>query len=90
MVLGRMVLECQQNQVLCSLELSMVLLKGYNSTHNIYNALFYCIYRSLLTENFLPLGKWFARSDPSMGSDGRYMRMYSCLMFSCLPSGFVS
>ena len=31
-----------------------------------------CAFRSLLTENFLPLGKWFARPDPSMGSDGRY------------------
>lgn len=31
-----------------------------------------CTFRSLLTENFLPLGKWFARPDPSMGSDGRY------------------
>ena len=30
-------------------------------------------HRSLLSENenFLPLGKWFARPDTSMGSEGR-------------------
>ena len=28
--------------------------------------------RSLMNESFLPLGKWFARSDPSVAPDGRY------------------
>ena len=29
------------------------------------------MYRSLLSENFLPLGKWFVQPDASVTTDGR-------------------
>ena len=38
------------------------------------------LYRSLLNENFLPLGKWFARPDSSVATDGRYMRSYGAII----------
>ena len=36
-----------------------------------------CVYRSLMVENFLPLGKWFARPDSSVALDGRYRHTHT-------------
>ena len=36
-----------------------------------FSFLYLSLLRSLLSENFLPLGKWFARPDSSVATDGR-------------------
>jgi hypothetical protein len=48
--------------------------------------------RSLLSENFLPLGKWFARPDSSVATDGRSAHLplsyspHSSFSVSYIPS----
>jgi mediator of RNA polymerase II transcription subunit 13 len=48
------------------------------STTMLYRALHNLIERSLLNENFLPLGKWFARPDSSVATDGSSRGCFLC------------
>ncbi|CAI8023038.1 Mediator of RNA polymerase II transcription subunit 13-like [Geodia barretti] len=48
------------------------------STTMLYRALHNLIERSLLSENFLPLGKWFARPDSSVATDGSSRGCFLC------------
>jgi hypothetical protein len=62
------------------------------STTMLYRALHNLIERSLLSENFLPLGKWFARPDSSVATDGRSAHLplsyspHSSFSVSYIPS----
>lgn len=49
-----------------------------DSTTMLYRALNNLIERSLLSENFLPLGKWFARPDSSVSTDGNSKGVFLC------------
>eukprot|EP00731_Ephydatia_muelleri_P022484 Em0015g67a len=49
-----------------------------DSTTMLYRALNNLIERSLLSENFLPLGKWFARPDSSVSTDGSSRGVFLC------------